>query len=289
MKLAPAILAILLVAAVIVGLNSFFTVDEREQAIVVELGNPVRTEREAGLKFKLPFVQQVVRMDRRLISLDIRPQELLTGGQRRILVDSFARFRIIDPLEAYKAGRTEAGISNLLEQIMQSTVREVLADEEINNIVSGERAELMRRISERTNERSRSIGIEVADVRLKRVDLPTQNSQAIFARMETERKQEAAGERAQGQQEGVSLRADAERQVAEILAIAERDAQIVRGAADAQAVKIFADAFGRDKEFFEFYRTMQAYRKSLGKDDTTLVLSPDSEFFKLFIQDGGSR
>ena len=289
MKAAPAILVAILVLAAVAGVNSFFTVDEREQVIVVELGNPVRTEREAGLKFKLPFVQQIVRMDRRLISLDIRPQELLTEGQRRILVDSFARFKIIDPLEAYKAGRTEQGIATLLESIMQSTIREILADEDITNIVSGERAALMRRISEITNQRAKTIGIEIADVRLKRVDLPTENSQAIFQRMETERKQAAAQERAIGQQEAITLQANAEREVAVILAEAGKQSQIVRGEADARAVNIFAGAFGRDQEFFEFYRTMQAYRKSLGKDDTTLVLSPDSDFFKLFIQDGPSK
>lgn len=264
-------------------LNSLFVVDEREQAIVVQLGNPVRTEREAGLRFKLPIVQNVVTMDRRLIGIELTSQEVLTQDQRRILVNSFARFRIVDPLEAYKAATTEIGVSNLLERIMTSTVREILARQPLDAIVSGERISLMSRIADQTNRQATSFGVEVVDVRLKRVDLPPQNSDAIFKRMRTEREQVAAEERALGRQEAITLKAKAERQVTEILASAERDAQKIRGEAEGKATKIFADAFGKDEDFFEFYRSMQAYKASLGKDDTTLVLSPDSEFLKLFV------
>lgn len=268
---------------VFVGLASLFTVSEREQALVVQFGEPKRTVTTPGLHVKLPFFEQVIFLEKRVLSLDVRPQEVLAADQRRIVVDSFARYKIIDPLKRYQAAANDTIANDLLEKIMDTTVRNVLAQQPMNNIVSGERASLMAEISRITNERAASIGLEVIDVRLKRVDLPAQNSQAIFQRMETERQQEAAEKRAEGRRDAIKIRADADRQSAVIVAEAEKQSQIIRGEADGRAVKIFADAFGRDEEFFEFYRTMQAYRKSLGKDDTTLVLSPDSDFFKLFV------
>lgn len=268
---------------VVVGLSGLFIIDERRQAIVVKFGSPQRTVTEPGLHFKMPFLEQVIFLEKRILSLDVPPQEVLASDQRRILVDSFARYRISDPLKRYQAARDERAAASLLENLMESTVRQVLAREPMNGIVSGQRAELMQRISQLTNERAQTFGLEVVDVRLKRVDLPRENSQAIFDRMKTEREREAAEKRASGQRDAVKIRAAADRQVAEILAEAERKSQTIRGEADGQAVKIFADAYGKDKDFFEFYRTMQAYRASLGKDDTRLVLSPDSEFFKLFM------
>ncbi len=285
---AKAISGIVVLFIVVVGLfNSIFILTEREQAIVVQFGEPKRVIKDPGLNFKIPVWEQVIYLDKRILSLDIRPQEVLASDQRRILVDSFARYRISDPLKRFQAARDERTAARLLEDAMESTVRQVLANEVMGTIVSGERAALMRRISELTNQRAASFGLEVVDVRLKRVDLPQQNSQAIFARMETERQREAEEKRASGRRDAVKIRAEADRRVAELVADAERQSQTIRGEADGQAVKIFADAYGKDKDFFEFYRTMQAYRKSLGKDDTTLVLSPDSEFFKLFINDGG--
>ncbi|MFC4347570.1 protease modulator HflC [Kordiimonas lipolytica] len=267
----------------VAGVSSVYVVDEREQAIVVKFGEPKRTVTTPGLHFKIPVMEQVIFLEKRILSLDVPPQEVLASDQRRILVDSFARYRIADPLKRYQAARTEVGAARLLEDAMESTVRQVLAKEPMNEIVSGQRAELMKKISDLTNQRALTFGLEVVDVRLKRVDLPRENSEAIFRRMETERQREAAEKRASGQRDAVKIRAAADRQVAEILAEAERQSQTIRGEADGQAVKIFADAYGRDEDFFEFYRTMQAYRKSLGKDDTRLVLSPDSEFFKLFM------
>ncbi|WP_020400055.1 protease modulator HflC [Kordiimonas gwangyangensis] len=278
---------VVLGAVLITGFSSVFVVDERNQAIVVQFGEPKRTVTEPGLQFKLPFVEQVIYLDKRILSLDVQPQEVLASDQRRILVDSFARYRISDPLKRYQAARTDAQAESLLENAMESTVRQVLAQEPMVGIVSGQRAELMKRISDLTNERAQSFGLEVVDVRLKRVDLPTANSEAIFRRMETERQREAAEKRATGQRDAVKIKATADRQVAELIAEAERQSQTIRGEADGKAVKIFADAFGKDKEFFEFYRTMQAYRTALGKDDTRLVLSPDSEFFKLFMNESG--
>ncbi|UTW54426.1 protease modulator HflC [Kordiimonas sp. SCSIO 12610] len=277
---------VVLFIGLFVFFSSMFIVSEREQAIVVQFGEPKDVIREPGLHFKIPGLQQVIYLDKRILSLDIRPQEVLASDQRRILVDSFARYRISDPLKRFQAARDERTAARLLEDAMESTVRQVLANEVMGSIVSGERAALMRKISELTNQRAASFGLEVVDVRLKRVDLPQQNSEAIFARMETERQREAEEKRASGRRDAVKIKAEADRRVAELVADAERQSQTIRGEADGQAVKIFADAYGKDKDFFEFYRTMQAYRKSLGKDDTTLVLSPDSEFFKLFVDDG---
>ncbi|RMB11744.1 protease modulator HflC [Eilatimonas milleporae] len=277
-------LIVVAVIAVFVAAGAFFVIDERKQAIVVQFGEPKRTIAESGLHLKMPIFEQVILLEKRILSLDVPPQEVLASDQRRILVDSFARFRIVDPLRMYQAARTELRAADLLERIMQSAVRQILATQEMPAIVSGERRALMAQIENLTNERAQSIGLEVIDVRLKRVDLPPQNSQSIFQRMETERQREAAQARAEGQEEALKIRAGADREVAETLANAEREAQKIRGEADAVAVRVFAEAFGRDKEFFEFYRTMQAYRKALGKDDTTLVLSPDSEFFKLFME-----
>ena len=282
---------VVLVIAAFVGFNSLYVVSEREQALVVQFGEPRRTVPEPGLHFKMPIVEQVIFIDKRIPSLDIRPQEVLASDQRRILVDSFARYKVVDPLKRYQAAATDRIASDLLEGIMVSTVRDVLASQPMQNIVSGQRAELMDQISTLTNERAASVGLEVVDVRLKRVDLPVQNSQAIFDRMKTEREQEAAEKRAEGLRDAVKIRSDADRQQAVLVADAERQSQIIRGEADGRAVKIFADAFGKDEEFFEFYRTMQAYRAALGEDDTRLILSPDSEFFKLFVnsQGGGNN
>jgi len=280
-------LLIVLLVGLLTAFGSVFTLNEREQAIVVQFGEPKRVITDPGINFKLPFFEQVIYLDKRILSLDIRPQEVLASDQRRILVDSFARYRISDPLKRFQAARDERTAARLLEDAMESTVRQVLANEVMGSIVSGERAALMRQISELTNQRAASFGLEVVDVRLKRVDLPEQNSQAIFQRMETERQREAAEKRATGQRDAVKIRAEADRRVLELIADAERQSQTIRGEADGEAVKIFADAYTKDADFFEFYRTMQAYRKSLGKDDTTLVLSPDSEFFKLFIDRDG--
>lgn len=281
-------LTITLVAVAFLALASVFTVNERQLALVVQFGNPKRIITEPGLQWKLPFIEQVTYLDKRIRSLDVRPQEVLASDQKRIVVDSFARYRIVHPLETFKAARDERGAERLLDKIMESTVRQVLANEEMPTIVSGERGALMKKISEITNVQAASIGIEVVDVRLKRVDLPPQNSQAIFDRMETERKREAAEIRAKGEEQVLIITANADREVATLTAEANKTAQIMSGEADAKAVKIFAHAYNQDVEFFEFYRTMQAYKKALGKDDTQLVLSPDSEFFKMLMS-GGNR
>lgn len=265
---------------VVLGYASFFTVTETQQALVLQLGEHKRTIQEPGLYFKIPFIQNVVFLDKRILNLDVRPQEVIASDQKRLVVDAIARFRIIDPLLTYQTRVNEVGAAQALATLLSSNVREVLGREEFITLLSGERANLMRLIRDQVNTGAEGFGIEIVDVRIRRADLPAANSQAIFTRMNTERKQEADETRAEGQEQAKGITANADRQVTVILANAERDAQILRGEGDGEAVSIFADAYSKDKDFFEFYRTMQAYKKAIGKNDTTLILSPNSEFFK---------
>lgn len=274
------VLLILVGLGAVLGFQSFFTVTETQQALVLQLGEHKRTIQEPGLYFKLPFIQNVVFLDKRILNLDVRPQEVIASDQKRLVVDAIARFKIIDPLLTYQTRVNEVGAAQALATLLSSNLREVLGREEFITLLSGERANLMRLIRNQVNEGAKDFGIEIVDVRIRRADLPAANSQAIFTRMNTERKQEADQTRAEGQEQAKGITANADRQVVVILANAERDAQILRGEGDGEAVSIFADAYNQDKDFFEFYRAMQAYKIALGKNDTTLVLSPNSEFFK---------
>ena len=259
-----------------------FTVSEIQQALVVQFGNPKRTIRDAGLHFKIPFFQQVIYLDKRILNLDPPAQEIIASDQKRMVVDAIARFRIIDPLLTYQTSQNEIGAAQRLGTIIISNLRQVLGEQTFESLLSGERAQLMLDIRDSVNANALSFGIEMVDVRIRRVDLPEQNSQAIYQRMETERQREAQEARAKGREQAVRIRAQAERERTVLLAVAEKDSEILRGEGDGRAVKIFAKAFTTDEEFFEFYRSMQAYQKTMTGEDTTLVLSPDSEFFKYF-------
>ncbi|MBL4639912.1 MAG: protease modulator HflC [Kordiimonadaceae bacterium] len=272
-----------LVAAVVLLTSSMYVVDEREQALVFQLGKLQDQKTEAGLYFKLPFVQQITFLEKRIMSMDNPPTEAIEVDKKRLLLDGFTRFRIIDPLKRYQAARDDRIAESLLAQAVNSAIKEVIATEKMAVIVSGDRAELMERVRVIADGKAFEYGMSVVDVRLKRVDLPSENSQAIFLRMETERQREAAEERAVGRRDAVKIKADADRQAAVIIAESEKLSQIIRGEADGRAVKLFADAYGKDVEFFEFYRTMEAYRKSMNRNDTTMVMSPDSEFLKMFV------
>jgi len=284
-----------IITLVILGAAAFtlylaaFTVSETQQALVVQFGNPKRTIRDAGLHFKIPVLQQVIYLDKRILNLDPPAQEIIASDQKRLVVDAIARFRIIDPLLTFQTSQTETRVAQRLGTIIISNLRQVLGEQAFENLLSGERAQLMLDIRDTVNADSASFGIEMVDVRLRRVDLPEANSQAIYQRMQTEREREAQESRAKGREQAVRIRAQAERERTVLLAVAERDSSILRGEGDGQAVKIFADAFNTDKEFFEFYRSMQAYRKTMSSEDTTLVLSPDSEFFKYFGLMGGKK
>lgn len=270
----------LIVGALFLGISSVFTVTEVEQALVLQLGEHKKTVREPGLYFKIPFVQNVIFLDKRILNLDVPSQEIIASDQKRLVVDAIARFKIIDPLLTYQTRGNEANAAQALATLLSSNLREVLGREEFITLLSGERANLMTRIRDGVNLGAATFGIEIVDVRIRRADLPEANSQAIYTRMNTEREREARETRAEGGEQALRIRAEAERERTILLAVAERDSQILRGEGDSEAVRIFAESFGRDIEFFEFYRTMQAYRKALNNDDTTLVLSPNSEFFK---------
>ncbi|MCH7630473.1 MAG: protease modulator HflC [Proteobacteria bacterium] len=279
MKKLTMIIAVGLALAVLAYM-SVFTVTQTDQALVLQLGEHKRTVKQPGLHFKLPFVQNVIYLDKRILNLDLKPEEIVSSDQKRMVVDAIARFRIIDPLLTFQTRRNERGVSQALETMVSSSVREVLAREQFITLLSGERADLMKQIRDSVNAAAHSFGVEIIDVRLRRVDLPARNSQSIYERMNTARRQEAQEIRAEGQEQALRIRAEAERERTILLANAERDGQILRGQGDSEAVRIFAEAFGRDVEFFEFYRSMQAYKVALQPGDTTLVLSPNSEFFK---------
>lgn len=289
MSMKRIITLLVLGAAAFTAYLAAFTVSETQQALVVQFGNPKRTIRDAGLHFKIPFIQQVIYLDKRILNLDPAAQEIIASDQKRLVVDAIARFRIMDPLLTYQTAQNENGAKQRLRTIVISNLRQVLGEQAFENLLSGERAQLMLDIRDSVNANAQSMGIEMVDVRLRHVDLPPANSLNIYQRMQSEREREAREARAKGREQAVRIRAQAERERTVLLAVAEKDSSILRGQGDGRAVKIFADAFNTDKEFFEFYRSMQAYRKTMSSEDTTLVLSPDSEFFKFFGLMGGIK
>ena len=272
----------LVVAGVFVTLSAAFIVDQREQVLVLQFGDPRRVVAEPGLYFKMPFIQRVVRFDKRLLDFDNPPEEVIASDQKRLVVDAFARYHIDDPLKFYQTVGTELALRPRLGSVISSTLRQVLGTSPLQKVVSEKRGDLMLQIRDIVRAEASAFGIRVEDVRIKRADLPEENSEAIFRRMQTERQQEAAELRAKGAEQAQKIRAEANRQKVVIVAQAERDAEILRGRGEGEMNRIFADAFGRDPEFFSFWRSMQAYQAALGGDDTTMVLSPDSDFFRYF-------
>jgi len=241
-----------------------------------------RSIQQAGLYFKIPLIDSVNYIERRVLAFDVQPQELILGDRKRLVVDSFARYRIVDPELFYQRARTEAALQGQMQPILNSAMRNVLGEVPLFTVLSANRDELMNRIEERANQAMTNFGVDVLDVRMKRADLPEENSQAIFRRMRSEREREARELRAQGEELAARIRARAERERSVLLAEARRDSEVLRGEGDAQAVKIFADAFGRDVDFFAFFRSMQAYRNALGAETTQFVMSPSTEFFRYF-------
>ena len=283
MKKNIGIIAVVLAgAAIVMTLSAAFIVDQREQALVLQFGDPKRVIQEPGLNFKIPFIQQTVRFDKRLLDFDNAPEEVIASDQKRLVVDAFARYHITDPLKFYQTVGTEMALRPRLGSVLNSTLRQVLGTVPLQQVVSEKRGALMLEIRDIVRTEAARFGIRVEDVRIKRADLPAQNSEAIYRRMQTERQQEAAELRAKGAEEAQKIRAEANRQKVVIVAEAEKDSQILRGDGEGQMNRIFAEAFGRDPEFFSFYRSMQAYDAALGTDDTTMVLSPDSDFFRFF-------
>lgn len=276
------ILGVIFAAIVILMLSSAYMVYQPEQAIVLQFGEPVRVVKEAGLKFKVPFVQNVVFYDTRLLNLDPPAQEVVLNDKKRLDVDSFTRYKIIDPLKFYKTVRTENQARGKLAEIVNSSLRKVLGRVTLTELLSQKRTKIMADISATVKKDAEAIGVSVADVRIRRADLPIEVMQAINDRMKTERQRDAKEFRAKGQQEAQNIRATADKEATIIVAEAEKNAQITRGEGDKQAVQLWNKTVGQDVAFYDFYRSLDAYRKSLSDDETSLVLSPDSEFFKFF-------
>ncbi|MGR3322467.1 MAG: protease modulator HflC [Pseudooceanicola sp.] len=272
---------ILAIAALFLFLSSIFIVDEREKALVLQFGRVVSVKEDPGLAFKIPLIQEVVRYDDRILSRDIDPLEVTPLDDRRLVVDAFARYRITD-VERFRQAVGVGGIAaaeSRLDSILRSQTREILGSVTSNDILSSDRAALMLRIRNGAIDEARNLGLEIIDVRLKRTDLPRENLDATFGRMRAEREREAADEIARGNEAAQRIRAQAERTQVEIVSDASRQADIARGEADARRNAIYAEAFGRDAEFFEFYRSLTAYERALQGSNSTMVMSPDSEFF----------
>lgn len=288
MKKATILLPIIVILAA-VGLSSIFIVDEREKVLVLQFGRVVNVKEEPGLAFKIPLIQEAVRYDDRTLSRDLDPLEVTPLDDRRLVVDAFARYRIAD-VNKFREATGASGEQAItmagrrLDSVLRSVTREILGSVASNDILSSDRAALMLRIRNAAITDARELGLEIIDVRLKRTDLPVQNLEATFARMRAEREREAADEIARGNEAAQRVRAQADRTVVELTSDANRQADITRGEADAERNRIFAEAYGSDPEFFEFYRSLEAYQRSLLERNSTMVLSPDSEFFNYLKQ-----
>ena len=266
----------------VVAFFSIFIVKEVNQAIVLQFGDPKKIVIKPGLNFKLPFIQNVVFLDKRILNLDAPPEEVIASDQKRLIVDAFARFQIVDPLKFYISVGNERVARSRLSTIINSRIRSVLGTQRLQTLLSEDRTKQMSLIQEGVNNEAEKFGIKIIDVRIKRADLPQANSDAIFARMQTERNREAKEFRAKGAEMAITITSTADKEVTVILAEAQKKSEIMKGEGDGKRNKIFADAFGQDPEFFAFYRAMQAYETALIGGETSLVLSPDSEFFKFF-------
>jgi membrane protease subunit HflC len=278
---------ILLFLAAIVAYSSIFTVSQTEQALVVRLGRPVDVVSEPGLNFKAPFIDTVISIDKRILDLENPSQEVIASDQKRLVVDAFARYRIKNPLRFYQSIGSIQAANIQLTTLLNAALRRVLGEVTFINVVRDEREGLMTRIRDQLDREADQYGIQVVDVRIRRADLPEQNSQAVYKRMQTEREREAQEFRAQGGQKAQEITSKADREATVIIADANSTAEQTRGVGDAERNRLFAEAYGRDPEFFAFYRSMTAYETGLRSSDTRFLLRPDSEFFRFFANPSG--
>lgn len=276
------ILGIAIIVLGIVAFSALFTVHQTKQVILLQFGEPKRVIQEPGLNVKLPFVQNVVEYERRVLEFDPPSEQVILSDQKRIDVDAYLRYRIADPLTFFQRVLSEAGARSRLSSVVNSSLRRVLGNVTLLEVLSEEREKIMANIQVDVNEAAKPFGVEIVDVRIRRADLPEQAAQAIYARMRSEREREAREARAQGFEKAQQIRAAADRERTVLLAEAQKTSEITRGEGERDAVRIYAEAYGRDPEFYGFYRSMQAYREALRAEDTTMVLSPDSEFFRFF-------
>jgi modulator of FtsH protease HflC len=281
------VIAVLVIAALVIGYASLFAVYQTQQVLVVRLGQPVRVVSEPGLNVKVPFIDQVIAIDKRILDLEAPAQEVIASDQKRLVVDAFARYRIKDALRFYQTLGSIQGANSQLTILLNSALRRVLGEATFTHVVRDQRSELMERILGLVDKEAAGYGISVVDVRIRRADLPEQNSQAVYQRMQTERQREAAEFRAQGAQRAQEIRSRADREVTVLVADATSKSEQIRGEGDAIRNQIFADAFNQDADFFAFYRSMQAYESSMKAGDTRLLLKPDTNFFRFFNDPSG--
>ena len=282
MKKRLIILLSFLVVLTVLAYNSLFFVEQRVQSLILQFGEPIRVIQEPGLNFKIPLAQNVVKFDKRILLFDNSAEEIIAADKKRLIVDAFVRYKIIDPLKFYQTVRFEAALNNRLGSVVNNSLRAVLGRVPLEAVISDRRELLMKEVSVLVAERATQFGISIEEVRIKKADLPSENSEAIYRRMQTERQQEAAQIRAIGEEKARFIRAESEKQKTVLLAEAQRDSDILRGEGDAEKNKILGKAFNQDPDFFAFYRAMQAYSKALTEGDTTMVLSPKSDFFEFF-------
>jgi len=286
LNIAGGVLAAIIIVALIIAYGALFTVYQTRQAIVVRLGEPVRVVTSPGLHFKWPLVDSVIQIDNRILDLENPAQEVIASDQKRLVVDAFARYKITDPLKFFQTVSTVEGANSRLSTLLNSALRRVLGENTLTHVVRDDRNALMLKVRDQLEHEAKDFGIAVVDVRIRRADLPDQNSQAVYQRMQTERQREAAEFRAQGSQRAQEIRARADRDVTVLLADAQAKADTIRGEGDGERNRIFADAFNRDPDFFSFYRAMQAYEAGL-RGDTRMLLKPDSDFFRYFVDPSG--
>ena len=282
MKKRFVILLSFIVVLTVLAYNSLFFVEQRVQSLVLQFGEPIRVIKEPGLNFKIPLAQNIVKFDKRILLFDNSAEEIIAADKKRLIVDAFVRYKIIDPLKFYQTVRFEAALNNRLGSVVNNSLRAVLGKVPLEAVISDRRELLMQEVSELVSDRATQFGISIEEVRIKKADLPAENSEAIYRRMQTERQQEAAQIRAVGNEKARFITAESEKQKTVLLAEAQRDSDILRGEGDAQKNKILGKAFNQDPDFFAFYRAMQAYSKALTEGDTTMVLSPKSDFFEFF-------
>lgn len=286
LNLAGGVAAALLIVGLIVAYGAIFSVYQTQQAIVIRLGQPVDVVTQPGLHFKIPLIDSVIHIDKRILDLENPAQEVIMSDQKRLVVDAFARYKITNPLRFYQTVSTVEGANSRLSTLLNSALRRVLGENTATHVIRDDRAGMMQSVRDQLEHEAKNFGIEVIDVRIRRADLPEQNSQAVYQRMQTERQREAAEFRAMGSQRAQEIRARADRDVTVLLAEAQAKGDAIRGEGDGERNRIFADAFNRDVDFFGFYRAMQAYEAGL-HGDTRLLLKPDSDFFRYFIDPSG--
>jgi len=269
--------------------SALFIVKQTEQALVLQFGDPIRVIKEPGLKIKIPLIQNAVFYDTRVLDFDAEVEEVILSDQKRLLMDAFIRYQIVDPLKFYQSVSNENGFKARVGGILSGSLRRVLGSNPLEVVLSVNRSELMEKIQGELDKESANFGVKMIDVRIKRADLPKANSEAIFARMRAEREKEARQFRAEGSEESQIIKSTAEKERTVIIADANKKSQTIKGEGDGKAIKVYAEAFNKDKEFFKFYRSMEAYKKVFkeGDDDPTLILSPDSDFFKYFGNQSG--